>query len=553
LPDALKNATAGEVITIDSNVTTISGFTTPLKINKQVTIETAGQSVTVDSGTMSGDVFEVSAAGVIMNGLTIDENAGTTAGIAIDANDSLTLTGVTFNTGQNAIIVNAGAVLVADQANFNGQMAAGVVNNGGTVSLSGSTFTNVATGIAATDAPSTAVFATTFTGGSAAIEATEGAKDYVWINNDQIGNTSQSAIDITQTTSTAQVLLDGVSFTGVSHGALTTTGNGVVTLLNSKVENNETLNTSGLATPLLSFSGGAQVAFNNFTMSGNQTEGSAVVYTADQTLGGSLSVVDSTFSNNSAQGNSPISGGVLAVTLIGPSSPIGSPSPLVIQSSTFNGNTVDGNGGAVAVTLQNSIAGVAPAQPVIAQSTFSNNQAAAPGGKGGALFVAAPSGNTGVLLTNTTFTGNQAINGADTSGPTQPVTIPPDDNPPPLPPNFSPPPTIPTSPGSGATSGNSGGGSANTSPAEVIDLTAHSKTTVLRHGHTLVLKQSGPRFQASRPAVHKTIVVSSTRFTGFKDNGSSSPLSSGELVEVIYFPRQAAKTAELSTLLTGNK
>jgi hypothetical protein len=161
------------------------------------------------------------------------------------------------------------------------------------------------------------------------------------------------------------------------------------------------------------FIGGGSVArIERTSFSGNQASNGGAI----NSLRSNLTIVDSSFANNSAIHSAQINqfsdcGGGGAVYIDGARPPAsGGPAPTVIQGSTFSGNQTNNHGGGLFV-------GLYPNEAIqIDRTTFDGNitsksASMASSGTGGAIWYGSATGsanNAGFSLTNSTLSNNQA-------------------------------------------------------------------------------------------------------------------------------------------------
>ena len=156
LVDQITAASSGDTINFSCSGTIT--LTTTIYINKNLTIDGTGQTVTI-SGGGTVQVMDVDSASLTLNNLTIANGSVATGptgggGIYLRAGGTLTVTNSTFS--DNSTINNGGGIfqnggtLIITNSTFSGNSAAsggGIASGSGTTTITNSTFSgNSATG-----------------------------------------------------------------------------------------------------------------------------------------------------------------------------------------------------------------------------------------------------------------------------------------------------------------------------------------------------------------------------------------------------------------------
>ena len=187
---------------------------------------------------------------------------------------------------------------------------------------------------------------------------------------DANASTDDYVIDFDSSLNGSTITLTSGQLSIVNNGSLTINGGGKVTISGN--------NTSRVFVA----QSGADLTLDGLTIS----DGSAIYGGGARNNGGALTITNSTFSHNTAQG---VSGGGAVFNNSG---------TLIVSRSTFTNNTALGPGGAIAINTGDA---------TIVNSTFSGNTAddGSGGGSGGAIYV---DDSASLLLINSTVSANYA-------------------------------------------------------------------------------------------------------------------------------------------------
>jgi uncharacterized repeat protein (TIGR01451 family) len=325
----------------------------------------------------------------------------------VAAGGSLTLNELIFTNGSGGtggVIVNSGVVMVNDSTfrNNNGGFGAAIFNNPLTSTLT----------------INDSLFEANTTGGGGAIynQGMMTVNDSLILNNNSGGNGGGIINNRTATLNHSTIQGNSSGFIG---GGLFNNGEGAVLTLNHSEVLTNTSGEGGGGIGNLSGSGGSVwVIVNQSRISGNSSIGSDATvavgggivngnYTGNDGALAIVEVYDSTIEGNTARNG----GGLANIT---PDVVISATIQMVINRSTVNGNTADGNG------LQFGNGGGilnVDSELTVVNSTISGNAANGTGtlsGVGGGLANAGFNRPAVASLTNATIAGNTAV--ADGSG-----------------------------------------------------------------------------------------------------------------------------------------
>lgn len=368
-------------------------LTSTIGINQSTSISGAGQNVTIaGNGTFGLLVVDAVASTVDLTSLTLSGSGGSSGGALVTEAGAVNVTSCTFQNNKNqnygAAIFNTGATLTVTQSQFihNSTSFAGgaIAAFEGTSTVFFSTLTDnfAPYGGAVYVGPvgTASLFFNTFTSNS----AVDGGAIFVASNPFFLGTLNLGASTFTDNTAG--------NFGGAMYNAGATiieswqlfgppgqgSGRGAVFTSNTAQDD------GGAIAQAQNGSQVSSITIYNSQFSSNSAGGGGAI----ANLGGTLSIINSTLSNNTTTAGE---GGGIFNTQIGTG-----PIPVTtVQTSTLSGNT--------AATLGGAISSHAPSQLSVNSSTFFGNQSKV----GGAIE------NTGPLtVINSTFFNNIAPFGA---------------------------------------------------------------------------------------------------------------------------------------------
>ncbi len=369
LKQAITNASKGDIITFNCGGNAVINLNQTITIEKDLTIDGAGQQVTLDGQHKTG-IFQVNfGVAFTIQDLSLTNSQSVIEG-AILNRGTLSVIHSTFSNNNvdhvGGNISNYGTLIVANSIfsnnSVNSDGAAGIYNDSGTLNITDSTFSG---------------------------------------NSASHGNASAGGIfnlggTLTVTNSTFS---DNTAKGTHSSGGSIFNSGGTLTVTNSSFSGNISTYSGGI------FNSGGTLTVTNSSLSGNMSNslGGGGIYHQ----GGTLTVTDSKFTGNNA---GPSSGGGI----------YNQGGNLIIRGATFSDNVAGYDGGGIynsggTLTLTNSTltnnraldgGGIFSAGIVtITNSTFSGNQSGHHGIGGGIL-------NSGTLnISNSTFSQNSAPDG----------------------------------------------------------------------------------------------------------------------------------------------
>ena len=336
---AIAVAVTGDTVHICAGTYSLTTSSITVPSGKDLTFEGDGAASTFIDGTHSYQIFSVSAANASFSGLTFENGWPSSAGGAIYASGTgtVTVTNSTFSNnkvgsvGGGAIYANGtGNTVSVANSTFSGNSGydGGAIDDNGTgstVSVTNSTFSSNSSahfGGAIYAAGTGTVTSSTFSGNTASIGGAIFANGAVSITNGTLfsGNSATvygGAIYVAGTIS----VLDSTFSSNSVNSTVGTWGNGgaiygagTITVLDSTFSSNSANNTvSGFGYGGAIF--GAVATVTNSTFSGNSaTSGGGAIYAAGA-FRVSPSVTNATFSGNSATSGGGAIGATVGVTV----------------------------------------------------------------------------------------------------------------------------------------------------------------------------------------------------------------------------------------------